>query len=214
MQPVTRVVVATVSFAALHSGLASRGAKAAAGRLVGERARDAWYRPFFVVQSVFATAWWMRTVLGPPDREVWRAPPAVAALMLVGQATSLVWMARAATAAGVGNLLGVPGARAWLCGDAVPAPQEAQGPAPTADGMDARGPFRRSRHPLNAAPIPLLWLQPRMTRNRLVATILASAYFVVGSRHEEQRLSAAYGRRYERYRGGAAGFLMSIRRVG
>ena len=75
------------------------------------------------------------------------------------------------------------------------------------DGMDARGPFARSRHPLNAAPIALLWLQPRMTRNRFVATVLATAYFVVGSRHEEHRLRQAYGERYERYRRGGTRFL-------
>jgi protein-S-isoprenylcysteine O-methyltransferase Ste14 len=66
--------------------------------------------------------------------------------------------------------------------------------------MDVRGPFLRSRHPLNVAPIPILWLQPRMTRNRLVATVLATAYFIGGSRHEEHRLRLAYGEAYERYR--------------
>ncbi len=34
-----------------------------------------------------------------------------------------------------------------------------------------------SRHPLNLAPVPLLWLNPRMTRNLAVFSAIATAYF-------------------------------------
>ena len=206
--PVARIVVATLAYAALHSLLSSRAAKDAAASVVGTRARDAWYRPLFNVQAVAATAWWLRQVLRPSDRELWRAPPGLAVAMHAGQAAAAVWMLRALSTLGLGTVVGLPGLRAWFAGKPVPRPQEAQGPAPTIEGMDARGPFRRSRHPLNAAPIAVLWLQPRMTRNRLVATVLATAYFIVGSRHEEHRLRRAYGERYERYRRGGTRFLV------
>ena len=208
LAPAARIALATVAFAALHSLLASRASKDLAARLAGARARDAWYRPLYNVQAVAMTACWVHEVLRPPDRELWRAPRQVAVAMAAGQAAAAVWMLRAVARVGLGSLLGLPGLRAWLAGQPVPLPQEAQGPAPRADGMDARGPFHRSRHPLNAAPIALLWLQPRMTRNRLVATVLASAYFIVGSRHEEHRLRQAYGERYERYRRGGTRFLV------
>ncbi|HEX2541624.1 MAG TPA: hypothetical protein VHM00_11150 [Caldimonas sp.] len=210
MRPELRIVLATAAFAAVHSLLASRAAKDVAARLVGSRARDGWYRPLYNLQAAATTAWWLRAVLRPPDRQLWRAPTPLAVAMVAGQAAALVWMARAARIVGIFSLLGVHGAAAWLRGEPVPPPQEAQGPAPskeTRGAMDARGPFRRSRHPLNAAPIVVLWLQPRMTRNRLLATLLATAYFVAGSRHEEQRLALAYGERYERYRRGGTRFL-------
>jgi protein-S-isoprenylcysteine O-methyltransferase Ste14 len=203
-----RVVFATVAFAAVHSLLASRTCKELAGRAVGTPLRDAWYRPLFNLQAAAATAWWLREVLRPPDRELWRAPAPLAAAMVAGQIASAIWIARAARVVGIGPLLGVPGARAWARGEPVPVPQEAQGPAARAESMDARGPFLRSRHPLNAGAIPILWLQPRMTRNRLVASVLATAYFVLGSRHEEHRLRREYGERYERYRRGGTRFIV------
>jgi protein-S-isoprenylcysteine O-methyltransferase Ste14 len=39
-----------------------------------------------------------------------------------------------------------------------------------------------------------------MTANRAVLAALVALYVVVGSLHEEQRLRAAYGAAYERYR--------------
>ena len=213
MHPVLRIAGATALFAIVHSGLASRPAKRAAARIVGQPAVDAWYRPFFIGQALVATAWWARAVLREPDRTLWRAPAPLAAAMVAGQATAAWWMWRAARAVGVGRLLGVPGVRARLAGRTPPRAQEAQGPAPGPHGMHVTGPFLRSRHPLNAAPIAILWLQPRMTRNRLAVTILASAYFALGSRHEEARLRAEYGEDYERYRHSGVGFLFSRRRL-
>jgi methanethiol S-methyltransferase len=43
-------------------------------------------------------------------------------------------------------------------------------------------------------------LMPRMTTNRAVLSALVALYVVLGSMHEERRLSEAYGAAYERYR--------------
>jgi protein-S-isoprenylcysteine O-methyltransferase Ste14 len=86
-----------------------------------------------------------------------------------------------------------------MTGRQVHAPPEAQGPAYEQGEMEATGPFRRHRHPLNFAPLPVLWLFPHMT-SRLAAMNLAStAYLVLGSIHEEARLHSAYGTAYKRY---------------
>jgi protein-S-isoprenylcysteine O-methyltransferase Ste14 len=82
----------------------------------------------------------------------------------------------------------------------VPAETEAQGPAPEVDGsIRPDGPFRHGRHPLNLSPLPIFWLQPRMTANLLTFNVVSTAYLVLGSIHEESRLRAAYGRAYAEY---------------
>jgi protein-S-isoprenylcysteine O-methyltransferase Ste14 len=108
-------------------------------------------------------------------------------------------------------MLGLPGLRAWASGDRnVPIEPEAQGPAldASANRMKVTGPFRVSRHPLNFAPIPLFWLNPRMTSNFAAFTAVATLYFAVGSLHEEHRLRRAYGRPYEDYQQSTVRFLV------
>ena len=78
---------------------------------------------------------------------------------------------------------------------------EAQGPPLGAGGeVVGSGAFRFTRHPGNLGALGFFLLLPRMTANRAVLTALVTLYVVLGSMHEEQRLKAAYGAAYERYR--------------
>jgi hypothetical protein len=61
-----RVMAATAAYGAAHSVLASRAAKEAAAHLLGHRARDAFYRPFYIAQSVAALGCWRPTPGGSP----------------------------------------------------------------------------------------------------------------------------------------------------
>jgi protein-S-isoprenylcysteine O-methyltransferase Ste14 len=74
--------------------------------------------------------------------------------------------------------------------------------------MVAGGPFRWSRHPLNALGLPLLWLSPRMTENGLAFGLVVTGYLYLGSLHEESRLRAAYGEAYEAYRNSGPAFFL------
>jgi hypothetical protein len=83
--------------------------------------------------------------------------------------------------------------------DAEPEP-EAQGPPPGPNGeMLVRGPFRGTRHPANWGPLPVVLFFPHMTVNRATLALLSVVYLVLGSVHEERRLTAAYGDAYRRY---------------
>ncbi|WP_165246947.1 methyltransferase family protein [Paludisphaera soli] len=196
-----KTAAATAAFGLVHSALASRPAKRAAAGLIGRRARDGLYRPLYLGQSIAATAALVSYVRRLPDRELYHVRGPAAALMRGGQAAGLAYMTWAAFQVGVPRLTGLAGLAALGAGDPDPPPPvEAQGPAPDADGrIRAEGPFRHSRHPLNLAPLPVFWLQPRMTANLLAFNLAATAYLVLGSKHEEHRLRAAYGKAYEGY---------------
>lgn len=196
-----RVVGLVVLFAGVHSFLASRWAKDAAARLVGERVRNGWYRAGFVAHATWMTGWAIRQFVKLPDRELYhvRGPGALAlrgvqvgALALLGWAVAIVRLPR---------ITGTAQVQAFAHGGKVPPEMAAQGPTPTADSqaMDARGPFRAIRHPDNLPIILLAWTFPRMTVNRLTLAILASAYAVLGSWHEDTRLRAAHGRVWEEW---------------
>lgn len=169
-------------------------------RAVGERRRNALYRPLYNAVAAGSTillvayVWRQRT---PPVYEV-RGP--ARSLMLGAQAVTASVLTRGVFAIGFRGFLGLPGLIAWLRGKAdVPVEPEGQGPRTEGEEMHIAGPFRHSRHPLNALTIVLLWLNPRVSAAVLGLNVAATIYLIVGSRHEESRLLRRYGLSYERY---------------
>jgi protein-S-isoprenylcysteine O-methyltransferase Ste14 len=195
-------VAATAAFGVVHSALASRRMKTAARRVAGDRARDAWYRPLYNAQAIATFAALAAYARRLPDRPLYQARGPLVALLRLGQLAGLVYGGAAVRQIGVGRITGATGLAAWMHGRAVVPPEpEAQGPAPDSNGrLRGTGPFAWSRHPLNFAPLPVLWLNPRMTMNLAAFNVAATLYLVAGSRHEEARLADAYGSTYEAYR--------------
>jgi methanethiol S-methyltransferase len=191
-----RIALAFSAVALLHSVLASRAAKRAAARLVGERNRNAFYRPFYLAQSVVSFGGFLVYLGRMPNRVVWKTGLATAVLFNTARGAALVAMVSAVNQIGWDRLLGFRGLKVWRAGgNEVPPEPEAQGPNLDC-GAPITGPFCYSRHPLNFLGLPSIWLRPTITRNWLSFNVLASAYFILGSWHEEQRLRAAYGDKY------------------
>ncbi|MGZ8379754.1 MAG: methyltransferase family protein [Gemmatirosa sp.] len=207
-----RIVGALVLYALVHSVLASRAAKDAAARVLGPRTRGGWYRAFYNAQAVATTGALVAWAMRQPDRTLYEVRGPLAALMRAGQLAGLALGAAAVREIGLARVAGATDVARWARGDAdVPPEAEAQGPAPDATGrLRTGGPFALVRHPLNLMPIPVLWLNPRMTVNLAVGSAVATAYLVLGSWHEERRLSARYGEAYEAYRHSGVPFVLPL----
>ncbi len=205
-----KVIAATAIFAALHSALASRRAKQAATKTFSPRGRNALYRPFYLAQSAVATAILVAYIRSLPSRTLYEVRGPLALPLRIGQLGALVWATASAYHVGFTEILGIRGLIEWTLGDVIIAAEpEAQGPAANPNlSLRIQGPFRLSRHPLNLAPLPVIWLNPRMTTNLLAFNIAATLYLIAGSSHEESRLRDAYSDAYARYQTSGVPFLL------
>lgn len=183
-----KIAAATIGFALLHSALASRQAKQAAGCLVGKTAVDNGYRLFFTAQAVLGFAALLRYGARLPSTTLYAFHGPIAGVLRAGQCAGLWHLYHSASVVGIARLAGIANLHAWWKGTPATLPPLAQGPELDASGqLTTCGPFAWSRHPLNFSGIPIVWLTPHMTDKRLVFNLLSTAYFILGSRHEAGR---------------------------
>ena len=188
-------------FALAHSLLASTQVKAAVCRIAGPCYRYGLYRFLYIMLSWAHFAWATRRFLRLPDRDLYRVPAPWSWLMHAGQVASLALVPATIRALGILRSSGLRQVYVLLAGgEPMPEP-EAQGP-PLAglEHMQVATVFRFSRHPSNAGALGAALLFPHMTANRVTLAGAVAIYVVLGSLHEEARLSAAYGAVYDRYR--------------
>ena len=191
----------SVLWALVHSLLASRRTKDLARRLAGARYRDGLYRAAYNAQALASVVWIARWFVRLPDRELYRVRAPWSWLLRVGQVVSLGILLSGVRVVGIPEFSGLTSLWRLLTGEDVGPEPEAQGPPMGAGGeVVGSGAFRFTRHPGNLGALGFFLLLPRMTANRAVLTALVALYVVLGSMHEEQRLRAAYGAAYERYR--------------
>lgn len=87
------------------------------------------------------------------------------------------------------KFVGLKGAKALRDGETEIPEAQAQGPELENDGtVRATGVFRWTRHPLEWAPVLLLFASPVMKTNWLIFDVLTAIYSVLGALHEEKRL--------------------------
>ena len=207
MRPALHVALATAAFGAVHSLLASSRVKdAVAARVPFGREL---YRAAYNAQAVatFGALVWF--IVRRPKRTLYRVRGPAAGLLRLGQCGGIAFAIAAARATGIITLSGLDNVMAVFAGTERKPVPAAQGPEADERGaLRIRGPFQLVRHPLNLAPLAPFWLTPHMTSRRLAFNIVATAYLVLGSFHEEQRLRRQYGEAYERYERGEVPFYL------
>lgn len=168
----------------IHSVMAATGFKLRLRKWIGP-SFDRGYRLAYNLFALISLLplFWMLAVL--PDRVLYAVPSPWSWLMMVGQAAAL---------AGAGitllqtNLWHFAGLAQITAAD------------PTATGsLTVRGAYAWVRHPLYTFSLIFLWLTPTMTVNTLTAWLVFTAYFYLGSIHEERRLIREFGDAYTRY---------------
>lgn len=194
-------MLVSVLWSLAHSLLASRRTKDLARRVAGAHYRDGLYRVAYNAQAVVSVVLLARWFARLPDTELYTVRPPLSLLFRAGQVASLGVLLSGVRVIGVLDFAGLTPLWRLLTGKKVCSEPEAQGPPPGPSGEVVRaGAFRFTRHPGNLGALGFFLLLPRMTANRAVLTALVALYVVLGSIHEEQRLRAAYGEAYERYR--------------
>lgn len=194
-----KMVAATTAFAGVHSLLATRRAKEAAARVAGVERRAAYYRLFYSAQSVVTFGALLAYGASLPRHEVYRVRGPAAAAMRAGQAAGAAYLLWSIRHADFAHFAGFASAAAARAGRPLPPEPEAQSPT-SSPALRMTGPFRLSRHPMNAAQLAFFWLTPRMTSRRLAFNLLATAYSVAGSWLEDRRLASRYGPAFDAYR--------------
>ena len=196
-----KTACATALYAVVHSALASRWAKEKAEQFAGVRYRNSLYRTFYLAQSLGTMVILIRFISRQPTRPLYRLRGLPAVPFRLAQAGGLAWAMAAAVEVGLPGILGLrPLAQLAVERANIEPKPEAQGPAIHDGRLQTDGPFRWSRHPLNFAPLPILWFHPRMTTTLLAFNVVTLLYMPIGSYFEEQRLHARYGSIYEDYR--------------
>lgn len=146
---------------------------------------DRWYRliyNFFAGISILPL-FLMLAVL--PDRGLYAVPSPWAWLMMAGQAAALVGAGITLLQTNLWHFAGLA---------------QITAAEPTATGsLSIRGSYAWVRHPLYTYSLLLIWLTPTMTINLAVTYAIFTAYFYLGSIHEERRLVREFGDAYVRY---------------
>ena len=192
------ILLAFTVYAVLHSLLASLRAKALAEQWFGIAVRR-WYRLGYVL---FVSATLLPivglTVLLPAEMLYSIPMPWVIGTVLI-QALAVVGVLVVVRQTGASRFLGFA---------------QLSEPAERVHPPDfvAHSWYARVRHPLYLFSLIVIWLTPLMTTNILALNLGMTAYFLIGSIFEENKLVHEFGESYRRYRQSTPRLLPRLKR--
>lgn len=189
----------TVAFGAFHSWLCLPSTKRKAKKIIGERFGSGLYRLAFNLQALVSTVALVAFVVSRPQKVVYRASKTGRLLHWTGQVAALGVMLWSVKELRFRRFSGAQGAMDAARGGKGISEPEAQTPDGE-DGLDLeRGPYKWSRHPVEWAPLVLLWATPVLKTNWLGFNVAATLYTLFGVWQEEKRLAAKGGEAWTKY---------------
>ncbi len=191
------ILFSLVLYGGLHSLLASRRFKAALLRRFGQAALR-WHRFLFSVMGGLTILPVLALTLLLPDREIYVVEKPFSWLLNLLRLAGLIGLIYGVLQTGFMNFIGL---------DRVLDPAAAEKPP----RFVTNGLYRWVRHPLYTSAMLLMWATPNLSWNTLAFNLGVSAYLVIGSIYEEQKLLDEFGSAYEEYRQRTPGFLPGIR---
>ncbi len=198
-------IISFFVWAAFHSLTAAQGFKDRVAGIMGDHAYQGFYRLIYSAVSVITLLPVLYFYWQLPDRPLYSVPAPFSWGMFGLQAAGLIGLVVSVMQSGALAFVGIQQAADYFSGNDI-GKQSGLGEVLVIHGL-----YRYMRHPLYTFSMLLLWASPVMTRNSLILVVLISAYFIVGSTIEEQRLEADFGEDYVAYKKNVGRFIPLFR---
>ena len=186
------ILLGMAVFAGLHSLTARQSFKQRIRERVGERLYHGFYRITYNLFALISLAPATLSI-GSSDTIIWKIPesqslliPIVIIIQLIGTLGMIVSLFQI----DILRFAGIKQVWAYFTDRELPLKNES---------LQHRGLYRYMRHPLYFFALLSMWFVPTMYDLQLLFTILASAYFIFGSRWEEQGMVKVFGQDYIDY---------------
>lgn len=182
---------AMLGFAVVHSLTAGIQPKVVLQRFFDERFIEGWYRLFYNVFSVVTFIPVVALYLLLPDRVLFTAGSPWPIVLIVVRSVGILGLIGALFATDVWRFIGLRQAMAYLNGVKLPLDNEP---------FQVKGMYALVRHPLYFFSLLFFWAAPSLSYNDLIFNGFVTAYFLIGSLVEENRLERIYGEEYRKYK--------------
>lgn len=187
------VLLFLAAYGGLHSLLASRRFKVWLQNRFGQKAMR-WHRLSFSILGGLTFLPALAMVIWLPDKVIYAIPYPVSSWFRLVQLIGLGGVVYGVLQTGFFNFIGL---------DRALDPSRLQLPPQ----LVTSGLYRYIRHPLYTFTMLFLWASPTLSWNSLALNLGVSAYFVIGSIFEEQKLQDEFGAEYADYRRRTGAFL-------
>lgn len=192
MRDALSVAAACIAFALIHSVMVADSAKRALARTLGASLMRRHYRLAFTIISIASTIAVIYIIYMTPDLYIWSAPLWLSIVMQAIRASALIFAALSFRGFSLAEFTGIRQALRE-------SPEGNIEGMSTSDVLITDGGYAVVRNPLYFAGIVIVSLDPTITRNGLIVSALADAYFVFGAFMEQSRMLERFGQSYIDY---------------